>query len=124
MSQGDQVESIALTNGQSFDFKYSLPTRIPVHLKLTLTLSENNQIAVGDPDDVKAQLLFQVRERYRQGKNFEPQRYWQQSDSPWASEVLLEWSDDDEMTYYDNIYDADFDDVFDVKLSRIHLVEA
>ncbi len=123
VSQGDQVESITLSNTQAFDFKYALPNRIPVHLKLTLTISENNQVLVGDPDDVKAQLLFQVRERYAQGKNFEPQRYWQQSDSPWAAEVKLEWSDDDEMTYYTDIYDSAFDDVFDVKLSRIHLVE-
>ncbi len=124
VTQGDQVESITLSNGQSFDFKYALPNRIPVHLKLTLTLSENNMVEVGNPDDVKAQLLFQVRDRYRQGKNFEPQKYWQQSDSPWASTVLLEWSDDDEMTYHPDVFDANFDDVYDVKLARIHLVEA
>ena len=124
VTQGDQVESIALSNGQSFDFKYALPNRIAVHLKLTLTLSENNMVAIGDPDDVRAQLLLQVRQRYGQGKNFEPQKYWQVSDSPWAAEVLLEWSDDDEMTYHSTIFDSNFDDIYDVKLDRIHLVEA
>ncbi len=123
ITQGSEAESITLTNGQSFDFKYSLPNRIPVHLRLTITLSENNLVEVGNPDDVKEQLLFNVREKYKQGKNFEPQTYWQVSDSPWASQVLLEWSDDDEMTYYTDIYDSAFDDIFDVKLERIHLVE-
>lgn len=124
VTQGSESTSITLSNGQSFDFKYALPNRILVHLRLTITLSENNMVAVGDPDDVKAALLFNVRERYRQGKNFEPQKYWAISDSPWASQVLLEWSDDDEMSYHSDIFDADFDDVYDVKLARIHLVEA
>ncbi len=124
MTQGTESETIALTNGQSFDFKYALPNRITVHLKLTITLSENNMVLVGDPDDVKAALLFNVRERYSQGKNFEPQKYWNITDSPWASQVLLEWSDDDEDNYYSTIFEAEFDDVFDVKLERIHLVEA
>ncbi len=128
ITQGDQTESITLTNGQSFDFSYALPNRIPVHLRLTLTLSENNMVAIGNPDDVKAQLLLQVRDRYRQGKNFEPQKYWQISDSPWAAEVLLEWSDDStdgiDGTWFNSIFDANFDDVYDVKLERIHLVEA
>lgn len=124
VTQGSEVESIALSNGQSFDFKYALPDRIVVHLKLTLTLSENNMVLVGDPDEVKLALLANVRARYAQGKNFEPQKYWAISDSPWASQVLLEWSDDNQVTYQSTIFDAEFDEIFDVKLERIHLVEA
>jgi len=123
VTQGSESETIALTNGQSFDFKYALPNRIQVHLRLTITLSENNEVLVGDPDDVKLALLANVRARYAQGKDFEPQKYWAISDSPWASQVLLEWSDDDEDTYQSTVFMADFDDKFDVKLERIHLVE-
>lgn len=124
VTQGTETEAISLTNGQSFDFKYALPNRIPVHLKLTITLSENNMVLVGDPDDVKLALLANVTARYAQGKNFEPQKYWAISDSPWASDVLLEWSDDDEGSYQSTVFDAEFDDKFDIKLERIHLVEA
>ncbi len=124
VTQGDESETIALSNGQSFDFKYSLPNRIEVHLRLTLTLSENNMVLVGDPDEVKLLLLANVRARYSQGQNFEPQKYFQISDAPWASQVLLEWSDDSESNYHSTIFDADFDDLYDVKLTRIHLVEA
>lgn len=123
VTQGTESESIALSNGQSFDFKYALPDRIEVHLKLTITLSENNEVLVGDPDDVKLALLANIRERYAQGKNFEPQKYWGIVDSPWASEVLLEWSDDNQVSYQSTIFDADFDEIFDIKLDRIHLVE-
>jgi hypothetical protein len=123
VTQGTEVEAIVLSNGQSFDFKYNLPNRIPVHLRLTLTLSENNMVAIGDPDDVKLALLNNVLARYRLGKNFEPQRYFTTSDAPWASIVLLEWSDDDEVNYYDIVFDADYDDLFAFDLARIHLVE-
>ncbi len=124
ITQGDQVESITLTNGQSFDFKYALPNRIPVHLKLTLTLSENNMSEIGAPDDVKLALLANVLARYRLGKNFEPQRYFSTVDAPWAAVVLLEWSDDDEANYYSIVFEAEFDDLFMFDLARIHLVEA
>jgi hypothetical protein len=124
VTQGSESSSITLTNGQSFDFKFALPNLIPVHLKLTLTLSENNQSVVGNPDDVKLALLANIAAKYRLGKNFEPDRYFTVVDAPWASTVLLEWSDDDEMTYQSDVFDADFDDLFDIDLSRVHLVEA
>lgn len=123
VTQGTEVNSITLSNGQSFDFKYALPNRIPVHLRLTTTLSENNQVLVGDPDDVKLALVANIAERYRLGKNFEPQKYFSVDDAPWASTVLLEWSDDDEANYYSTVYDAAFDDLFMIDLARVHLVE-
>lgn len=123
VTQGTEVESLTLSNGQSFDFKYHLPNRIPVLLRLTVTLSENNQVVIGDPDDTKILLLQNVLARYQLGKNFEPQRYFQVTDAPWSSQVKLEWSDDDGANYHTTIYDADFDDLFDVALENIELVE-
>lgn len=131
VTQGDQEETIVLTNGQAFDFKFSLPDRIPVFLKLTLTLSENNQLLIGDPSETKLKLLANIRKRYRIGKNFEPERYFEVSDAPWAGDVLLEWTDDvtdgeldDTPTWHDEIFDADFDELFDIALDRIELIEA
>lgn len=124
ITQGGEVNTITLSNGQDFDFKYALPNRIPVDLKLTLTLSDNNQVAIGDPDLVKAQLLEQVVERYSLGKDFEPQKYFTTSDAPWTSMVLLEWSTDSGANYFSTIFDASFDDIYTFDLSRTHLVEA
>lgn len=124
VTQGLEVVTIVLSNGQSFDFKYWLPNRIAVLLRLTTTLSENNEVVIGSPDDVKLALLANIEARYRLGKNFEPQRYYQVSDAPWASQVLLEWSIDNGATYFSTIYDAAFDALFDVKLENITLVEA
>jgi hypothetical protein len=124
VTQGTEVETITLSNGQDFDFKYNLPTRTEVHLRLTLTLSDNNQVAIGDPDDVKLLLLQHIHARYSLGKDFEPQRYFTTSDAPWAAEVLLEWSDDNEVNYYSTVFSAAYNDIFSIALERIHLVEA
>jgi hypothetical protein len=123
VSQGTEVEALTLSNGQSFDFKFNLPNRIEVLLRLTVTLSENNQVVVGEPDEVKLKLLANIFSRYRLGKNFEPQKYFSVIDAPWASQVLLEWSINDGANWYNTIYNSEYDDLFDVKLENIVLIE-
>jgi len=129
VTQGTESESIVLSNGQSFDFKYNLPNLLTVHLRLTITLSENNQVVVGNPDDIKQALINNINARYRLGKNFEPQRYFSVLDAPWAAMVLLEYSfnyDPDAPggeTWSSSIYDADYKDLFDIKLDNVILVE-
>lgn len=131
VTQGDQVETIVLTNGQAFDFKYSLPDRIEVWLRLTLTLSENNQLLIGDPEATKVKLMENIKANYKLGKNFEPERYFGVNDAPWAGDVLLEWTDDvtagevdPGATWNSTIFNAEFDELFDVGLDRIELIEA
>lgn len=131
VTQGDQVEAIVASNGQSFDWKFSLPNRIPVGLRLTIVTSENNQTVIKTPEEVKAILLANILAKYKLGKNFEPQTYFSVVDAPWAASVLLEWTDDvtdgeiDETpTWHDEIYDAAFDDLFEFDLALISLVES
>lgn len=130
VTQGTESEAIVLSNGQSFNFKYHLPNRIDIGLRLTITLSENNQVVIGSPDDVKLNLLANIAARYALGKNFEPQKYFSLADAPWASDVKLEWTDDvtdgeidDTPTWHDEVYDSAFDDLFTVDLARVDLVE-
>lgn len=131
VTQGTEVESIVLSNGQSFDFKYNLPNLIPVALRLTITLSENNQSLIATPDEVKQTLLANINAKYRLGKNFEPQKYFSIVNAPWASQVLLEWTDDvtgDDVdpgaVWNSTIYNANYDDLFGISLARIELIEA
>lgn len=109
---GTEEESLTLTNGQAFDFKFHLPNKIPVLLKLTLTLSENNILLVDDDETVRDLLYDRLLAMYRVGLNFEPQRYFSTAQAPYASVVTLEWSDDDGETWSADVYDADFDDKF------------
>lgn len=123
VTQGDQVESIVLSNGQSFDFKFALPNRIPIKLRLTVTLSENNQLVIGNPDDVRQKLQDNINARYRLGKNFEPQTYFTVADAPWASQVLLQYSIDDGATWLSTVNDADYDELYTFGIADIELIE-
>jgi hypothetical protein len=124
VSQGTESETITLSNGQSFDFKYNLPNEIPILLRLTTTLSENNEFTILSPDDQKQLLFDNIEAKYRLGKNFEPQRYFSVVDAPWASDVLLEYSTDNGATWDSVVYDANYDDLFTFDLGDITIVEA
>lgn len=123
ISQGSEVETITMSNGQSFDFKYNLPDRIPVKLRLTTTLSENNEFTIGSPDSTKQKVFDNVNARYKLGKNFEPQRYFSVLDAPWAAMVILEWSDDNGANWHDEVFDAEYNEVFTFALTDILIVE-
>lgn len=129
VTQGTESGDVTLSNAQVETYKYYLPNRLKTTLRLTLTLSENNQDVVGSPATTKAKLLANVLARYRLGRNFEPQRYFSVIDAPWTSQVLLEYStnyDEDDAgsaIWSSSVYDANFDDLFEVALERIILVE-
>ncbi len=123
VTQGAESTTIVLSNGQSFDFKFSLPDYIPVKLKLTTVLSDNNQVVILSPEEQKDLLIANIAARYRLGKNFEPQRYFSLVDAPWAASVLLEWSDDGGANWFSSIFVAEFDEKYTFSLSDITLVE-
>lgn len=124
VTMGTESEAIVLSNGQSFDFKYNLPDRTEVDLRLTITLSENNQVVVKSPEEVKEILMANIAAKYRLGRNFEPQRYFTIVDAPWASSVLLEWSDNGGGDWHDEVFEAEYDDLFEILLENISVVEA
>lgn len=123
VTQGSEVETIVLSNGQSFDFKFNLPTRIPILLRLTITLSDNNQVVIGNPDDVRLALFNNINARYRLGKNFEPERYFGIVDAPWAESVLLEWSIDNGANWEDEVFVSEYNELYTFGLDDIELVE-
>lgn len=124
VTQGTETSTIVLSNGQPFDFKYHLPNRTTVKLRLTLTLSDNNQVVVGNPDDTKQLLIDNIEARYRLGRDFEPQRYFTTGYAPWTSQVLLEYSVNAGVDWSSDIFEANYDDLFVVLLENIDLVEA
>lgn len=122
VSQGAESETIVLSNGQPFDFKYTLPTRIPKYLKLTIVTSDNNQIVILSPEEIKDILITNIEARYRLGMDFEPQRYFSVVDAPWAASVLLEHSADN-MSFASTVIENDFDELITYELENITLVE-
>lgn len=124
VSQGTETEDITLSNGQSMTFKYNLPTKIPVLLRLTLTLSDNNEFTIDSTDDIKLNLYNNINAKYKLGKNFEPQRYFTVVDAPWTSEILLEWSSDAGANWHSTVYVSAYNEVFTFSLTDISVVEA
>lgn len=124
VSQGTEIETLVLTNGQSFDFKFNLPTKVPTLLRLTTVLSANNESVILTPTEVKELLLANIAARYKLGKNFEPQKYFSLTDAPWAGSVLLEYSIDDGENWASVIYETDYDELLTFALEDITIVEA
>lgn len=124
VTQGDESEDITLSNGQSFEYKFTLPTKIPILLRLTLTLSENNEHIILSPTDTALILFNKINSKYRLGLDFEPQKYFTVLDAPWASEVLLEYSEDDGENWLSAVASLDFDEVYTFDLEDISIVEA
>jgi hypothetical protein len=123
ISQGTEVESITLSNSQSFDFKFNLPTYVPIILRLTITTSSNNQFTVLTTDEIRQLLFDNINERYRLGLNFEPQRYFSVLDAPWAASVLLEYSFNAGVDWDSVVYAADYDELLTFEIGDIEIVE-
>lgn len=99
ITDGTEVTTLGLSNGQFFDFKFRLPYRSPTLLRLTVEKSLNHITTIPSDEDIRLQLFENIKARYRLGWNFEPQRYFTQVDAPWAGDILLEWSIDDGATW-------------------------
>ena len=121
---GTETEAVVLSNAQSFDFSFNLATKIPILLRLTLTLSDNNTFTVLSTESSAATLFANINARYAFGMNFEPQRYFSVIDAPWAASVLLEYSIDDGANWLDDIAELDYDELYTFELADISVVEA
>ncbi len=122
VTMGSEVETITISNGQSFDFKFNLPTKTPVLLRLTATKSRNQLIVIPDDVAIREAVFNAITARYRLGWDFEPERYFGVSDALWANDITLEWSDDAGSNYYDDVFEADYTDIFTFGLEDIEVV--
>jgi hypothetical protein len=115
---GDQTESITLSNGQSFDFSFFLPVRTPIKVRAVIKKSENSLLATPDDIVIRQKIYDNVQAKYRLGWNFEPQKYYNNCDAPWAESISLQWSIDD--GYWQTaVHEADYRDLFEIGLENI-----
>lgn len=122
--QGTEEELIVISNGQEFPFRFNLPDRTDIKLKLTLTISRNNQNVIASDDDIKDILLANIQSKYSLGKDFEPETYFTYADAPWCSDIELEYSLDNGSTWETEVYESEYDEIFDFDLSDITLVQS
>lgn len=119
---GDQVTQLTLSNGQQFDFAFSLPIYQPILLRLTLTSSDNQVVTIPTDVQLRTALFNNINSRYRLGWDFEPQRYFTAADAPWAATILLEYSVSGGAAWVDSVFEATFRDLFTFSLEDIAVV--
>jgi hypothetical protein len=122
VSEGGVSELITLSNGQQFEFNFYLPTKTEIVLRLTITASDNQVVTIPTDDVIRIAAFENINSRYRLGWDFEPQRYFTQVDAPWAATILLEWSDDDGGVWHDEVFEAEFYDLYTFDLEDIEVV--
>lgn len=124
VTQGTEVETITLSNDQSFDFKFNLPTRTPIKLKLTLVTSANNQYQIPTAQETAEKLFANISARYRLGLAFEPQRYFSILDAPWAASILLEYSTNGGSSWSSSVAALAYNQLYTFELSDIEVIES
>lgn len=120
VTTGAESQNILLSNGQSFTYRWHLPNYIPTALRITVNISDNHPATVPDDEQIRNQLITNIAARYRLGWDFEPQRYYTQSDAPWASSIVLEY--DIGGAFETEVYEANFDDLLTFDLEEIEVV--
>jgi hypothetical protein len=123
VTYGTEEETLVLSNGQSFDFKYDLPDVTEILLRLTLTTSRNNQGVIDSVDEIKDKLIDNINARYSLGKDFEPETYFSIADAPWCSDILLEYSIDDGGNWLTAVNEAEYDELYSYPLENVEIVE-
>lgn len=120
---GDQLGTITASNGQQLPFAFFLAERLGIELRLTLKISKNTKVLVDSVPKIKEKLLKNLSDSYALGRDFEPDTYFTTAtDAPYAAQVLLEWRKLGEDIYRQDIYNADFRELFTFKKEDIIVV--
>lgn len=122
VSFGDQQETITLSNGQSFIYKFVRADKNPILFRITITDSLNTAIAIPSDEDIRLMFYQNYSTRYRMGWNLEPQKYFNQGDAPWAASVLVEYSLDGGSTWLSTIHISEYDELWVLDLEDVDVI--
>lgn len=94
-------ERVAI-NGQVFTYAYDLPTPVNILVRITVRVSANFKTPVLNANQIRVIFNTNFEKFYRIGLNFEPEKYLEIArDAPFASDILLEYSEDSGSTWSD-----------------------
>lgn len=101
-------ESSAL-NGQALPYCFFVPEISTMDVRITVTRSRESLAYQLNTAQIEALFIKNFNERYSLGKDFEGSVYLNVNDIAGASEVLIEWSTDDGLSWSSGIRDMNFD---------------
>lgn len=113
-TDGTITESVSISNGQSFDIKWTIPTQRTVNLKYTIIRSKNTLIAQQPANVIREMILENFAKRYAMGLDIEPQKYLTMCDLGWASSIEGERQTDSDEGFTQNVYNSPYNELFKV----------
>lgn len=112
---GTETGQVTATNGQLFDYAFNLAAETALKIKIRVRVSENSNLFVKTPTEIKAKFLENFGKFYRMGYDFEPQIYLcRDRDLPFASEINITYSTDGGASYKSTILEAAYDKKFTI----------
>jgi hypothetical protein len=91
---GTETGTKQAVNGQNFTYKFALPTKIDIKVKITITSSKNAKTPILNENQVRDIFNANLAKFYQLGFDFEPEKYLEiNRDLPFASNILLEYSE-------------------------------
>jgi hypothetical protein len=97
---GYETGDFTADNGQVFSYAYALPDLVDILVKITVTKSDNAKTPILNQNQVRDIFNANFEELYQIGLNFEPEKYLEIArDLPFASNILLEYSENGGSTY-------------------------
>lgn len=108
--EGNIVYPTAISNGQPIDIKWAVPVDTPYNFRATITRKRGSPYPEQTVDQIIELFNANFDEQMGIGTDITPNTYLTVRDLPWASSVLVEWSDgtnwrnDDETAYYSTRY--------------------
>lgn len=92
--EGDVIYSTALSNGQALDIKWTLPQDSTKDYRVTITRARGSKYPVDTNEVILEKFYANYNEIMGIGTDITPQVYLTVRDLPWASSVLVEWTND------------------------------
>jgi hypothetical protein len=93
--EGAETGTKTAINGQVFDYAFDLPTAVDILVRITVTVSANSTTPILNENQIRNIFNTNFSALYRIGLDFEPEKYLEIArDLPFASEILLEYSED------------------------------
>lgn len=90
---GTETGTKMAINGQTFTYKYALPTPVNTLIKITITASKNSTTPILNENQIRNIFNANFANLYKLGLDFEPEKYLEIArDCPFASNIALEYS--------------------------------
>lgn len=117
--EGTETGTVTELNGQQFSYAYSLPTEVPLTVKIQVTVSDNTTQFIETPSVIKEKFLKNFNDLYRLGYDFEPSIYLCRDDLKFASEIKISYLSGG--SYTSNIYQSDYNEKITISPENIEV---